>query len=197
MRALVRRRRDELLIGAAALVAVSGGVHLRLYRAQYRDVHADRVLGVDLASSFVLSVAAATLVAILLLSSVVVGRGHRPLALAGVVYAGGAIVAYALSRTVGLLGFEESRWLTEAIVVKPVELLAVLVLGLTLLAPLCERSGAVSEHRSELGAELRMLRHPPGEMGPAHPSREPGSDVDLANSEPVTEHTREFHGRHL
>jgi hypothetical protein len=135
MRALVERRRDELLIGAAALVAVSGGVHLRLYREQYRDVHVDRVLGVDLASSFVLSVLAATLIAILLLSGVALGRGHRPLALAGFVYAAGAIVAYALSRTVGLLGFEETRWLTEAIVVKPVELIAAIVLGLTLLAP--------------------------------------------------------------
>lgn len=134
MRSLATRWRDQLLIAGAALVAVSGGVHLRLYREQYRDVHVDRVLGVDLASSFVLSVLAATLIAILLLASVMLDKGHRVFATAGLCYAVGAIVAYALSRTTGLLGFEESRWMPEAIIVKPIELLAALLLTLTLLA---------------------------------------------------------------
>jgi len=138
MRSIAARWRLELLVAAAALIAVSGGVHLRLYREQYRDVHLDRVLGVDLAFSFVLSVLAATVIAVLLLLSVVLDKGSAPVALAGVAYAAGAVVAYVLSRTVGLLGFDESRWVTEAIVVKPIEVLAGLLLVVTLLG----RSGA-------------------------------------------------------
>lgn len=134
MRSMATRWKVQLVVVAAALVAVSGGVHLRLYREQYRDVHVDRVLGIDLASSFVLSVVAATVIAILLLASVALDRGHRPAAVVGLLYAVGALVAYALSRTVGLLGFEESRWIPEAVVLKPIELVAALLLGLTLLA---------------------------------------------------------------
>lgn len=132
MGALASRWKIHLTLTAAGLVAVSGGVHLRLYREQYRDVHVDRVLGVDLASSFVLSVAAATLVAILLTTSMVLNRGVRPAAVAGILYSAGAIVAYALSRSVGILGFEENRWIPEALFVKPIELAAVILLALAL-----------------------------------------------------------------
>ena len=50
-------------------------------------------------------------------------------ALAGLVFSAGAVVAYALSRTVGLLGFEESRWLTEAYWAQAAQVGAVLLLG--------------------------------------------------------------------
>lgn len=124
-------RKDALRLAAALLFAVSGGIHVRLFRAQYRDIHVDRILGVDFAGSFVLAVVAATIVSILLVVTVIWSRGATVASTVGIIYSAGAIAAYALSRTIGLLGFEERGWIPEAAVAKPVELMAVVLLALT------------------------------------------------------------------
>jgi plastocyanin len=142
------RWRTRLLLLSALLLAISAGVHIRLYREQYRDVHVDSVLGVDLSRSFVLSVIAGTVLSLLLVLTVALHWRGRLVVTGAFAYAVGALVAYGLSRTVGLLGFEEDRWITEAVVVKPVELAAAVLLGAVLLTSRTrvardERSSAV------------------------------------------------------
>jgi hypothetical protein len=127
------RRLDVTQLAGAALLSVSAGLHLRLFLGGYRDVHLSDVLGVDLAGSFALAVVTGALLAVALVASVLYERGRRVVALAGAGYALGAVVAYAMTRTTGLLGFEETRWVPEAIVAKPVELLALSLLALVAL----------------------------------------------------------------
>ena len=127
-------RPGVLLLVSALLIAVSGGVHVRLFREAYRDIHLDRILGVDLAGSFVLAVAAATATSVLLVAAVAFRRAEGAAAVAGIAYAVGSILAYGLSRTIGVLGFEEDRWIPEAVLSKPVELAVVVLLGIALVA---------------------------------------------------------------
>lgn len=128
----------------ALLIAISGGIHLRLYRQAYRDISIYRILGIDLSRSFVLSVAAAALVAVALVASAITGRFATTSVLAGVAYAIGAIGAYALSRTVGLLGFEEDRWIAEAVWAQGVQAATV---ALGVLAIWATRETFASAHR--------------------------------------------------
>jgi len=113
---------------AALLVAVTGGLHALLYREEYRDIHVDEMLGIDVSRSFLLATFAAAALATALVLTVVVGRGGRQVALAGIAFAVGSLAAYALTRTVGFLGFEESRWTTEAILSKLAEVGALVAL---------------------------------------------------------------------
>src|SRR5690348_9522909 len=92
-------RSSWLRLAAAGAIAVSGGIHLRLYRDGYRDIHLDRILGVDLSRSFALAIVAATVLSVALVATVVWQRGIRTVSIAAGVYAAGAVVAYALSRT--------------------------------------------------------------------------------------------------
>ncbi len=126
-------RRDRLLLAGSLLIAVSGGIHARLHREAYRDIHVDRILGIDFAGSFVLAVAAASILSTLLVVAVLVPRLRPAVTLAAIAYGIGSIVAYGLSRTIGVLGFEEERWIPEAAISKPVELAAVIVLAVALL----------------------------------------------------------------
>jgi hypothetical protein len=121
-------RLDAAQLAGAALLAVSAGVHLRLFLGGYRDIHLRDVFGVDLAGTFVAAVITGSVVASLLVASVVYQRAARMCAVAGVAYALGALVAYTLTRTSGFLGFEEDRWVPEALVSKPVELAACILL---------------------------------------------------------------------
>src|SRR4051812_14195054 len=122
-------KRSLVLLTAGLLVAVSGGVHLRLYREGYRDISVDRVLGLDISRSFALNAVAGLVIGLALVAAALgLIRGTIP-AVAGLVFAGGAIVAYTLSRTVGLLGFEESRWITEAYWAEAAQVATVLLLG--------------------------------------------------------------------
>ncbi len=117
----------------ALLVAVSGGVHLRLYLDGYRDIHVESMLGVDLSRSFLLSVITALLVAELLAASAFRERLATPAYLAAALYASGSLVAFTLSRTTGLLGFEEHSWDWQAVLAVTTEGLA-LVLAVAALA---------------------------------------------------------------
>jgi hypothetical protein len=121
--------RSTVLLLAGLLVAASGGIHLRLYREEYREISVDRVLGLDISRAFALNAVAGLLIGVALVAAAVgLLRPTLP-AVAGVVFAGGAIVAYALTRTVGLLGFEESRWITEAYWAEAVQVGAVVLLA--------------------------------------------------------------------
>src|SRR3954452_15705276 len=127
-------RNSWIRLAAAGGVAVSGGIHLRLYRNGYRDIHLDEVLGVDFSRSFALAVVAATVLSVLLVASVIWQRGARAASVGALIYAASALVAYALARTNGLLGFEESKWITEAVIAKAVELAVVVALLVELLS---------------------------------------------------------------
>ena len=122
-------KRSLVLLLAGLAVAVSGGIHLRLYREGYRDISVDRVLGLDISRSFALNALGGLLIGLALVAAALGLLRPTIPAVAGLVYAGGAIGAYVLTRTVGLLGFEESRWITEAYWAEAVQLAAVLLLG--------------------------------------------------------------------
>ena len=121
--------RTTTLALSGLLVAVSGGIHLRLYREGYRDISVDRVLGLDISRSFALNAVLGALIGVALVAAAL-GRVRPTVpALAGLAFSAGAIGAYALSRTVGLLGFEEDRWIPEAWWAQGVQVAAVLLLG--------------------------------------------------------------------
>ena len=126
-------KRSTVLVLSGLLVAASGGIHLRLYREGYRDISVDRVLGLDISRSFALNAVAGAVIGVVLLAAAVgLVRGKVP-ALAGLVFSAGAIVAYVLSRTVGLLGFQEDRWTTEAYWAEGVQAAAAVLLAGVLL----------------------------------------------------------------
>jgi hypothetical protein len=120
--------RTTVLVLSGLLVAVSGGIHLRLYREGYRDISVDRVLGLDISRSFALNALAGAVIGVALLAAAVGLLSGTVPALAGLAFSAGAIVAYVLSRTVGLLGFEEDRWITEAWWAEAVQVAAVVLL---------------------------------------------------------------------
>jgi len=125
----VSGRRSLLLVGAAG-VLVSAYMHCYLYFwGGYRGISIDRVAGIDISRSFALNAIVGLLVAEILVLSLRFDRLAVPGAVLGVVFAAGALGAYALARTSGLLGFTESGWSTEAVISKTAEVIAVLALG--------------------------------------------------------------------
>lgn len=126
--------RSRLILIGAAGVLVSGYMHFYLYFwGGYRDISVDRIAGIDISRSFALNAIAALVIAELLMLSLRFDRWAKPAAVLGLLFALGAIGAYALARTSGLLGFSESGWSTEAVISKSAELVAVLSLGAFLL----------------------------------------------------------------
>jgi hypothetical protein len=116
----------------AFLVAVSGGIHLRLYLDGYRSLHFDRVLGLDLSRSFLANALIAATLSVFVVAYVATDRLAIVGDLAGIAYGAAALAAYAATRTVGLLGFEDNRWTTEAIIAKVAEALTVIVFATAL-----------------------------------------------------------------
>ncbi|MCL9760022.1 hypothetical protein [Frankia sp. AiPa1] len=82
-------------LGIAALLAASGYIHLDLYRTGYRVIP-------KVGTMFLLQESGSFAVAFLLLLS-----GSLMLRLAAAGLAGGALVGFVLSRTVGVFGFAE------------------------------------------------------------------------------------------
>jgi hypothetical protein len=104
------------VIGATALL-VSGWVHFYLYfRGGYRGIAIDSVLGLNISRSFAINAIAAVVIA----EAVILGLRYRalllPAAAIGVGFAVATLVAYVLSRTRGILGFEETATTTEAVI---------------------------------------------------------------------------------
>ncbi len=126
---MMRARTPWLLVGAAG-VFVSAYVHFYLYFwGGYRGISPDRIAGLDISRSFALSAIAGLVIAEFLVVSVRFERLALPASILGIGFALGALGASVLARTTGLLGFEESSWTVEAVVVTVAEVVAVLVLG--------------------------------------------------------------------
>lgn len=87
-----------LRIAISASLAVSGVIHAYLYIHGYRDIPA-------VGPAFLVQGSVFCALAVLIL---VGGPGW--LQLVALIGAGGSLVAFALSRTVGLLGFTETGW---------------------------------------------------------------------------------------
>jgi len=122
------RSRALLVIGAVA-VLVSGWVHFYLYfRGGYRGIAPESVAGLTISRSFALNAIAAVVIAEALVLATRIERLARPAAAAGALFAAATLVAYALSRTSGLLGFEESTTSTEAVIALVAEIVAVVAL---------------------------------------------------------------------
>jgi hypothetical protein len=122
-------RRDLLLVGATG-VFVSAYMHFYLYFwGDYRGISIDRVAGIDVSRSFALNAIVGAVIAELLVLSVRFGRWAPAAAGAGVLFALGALGAYALARTGSLLGFSERGWSVEAVISKAAEVIAVVALG--------------------------------------------------------------------
>ena len=85
-------------IGIAAATAVSGISHAYLYIHGYQHIPA-------IGAAFVLQASVSFAVAVLILIG-----GPEWLVWAAAMLAGGALAAFALSRTVGLVGFSERGW---------------------------------------------------------------------------------------
>jgi hypothetical protein len=85
-------------IGIAAAVAVSGASHAYLYIHGYRHIP-------TISDAFALQASISLAVAVLILLG-----GPGWLRWAAAMVAAGALVAFALSRTVGLFGFSERGW---------------------------------------------------------------------------------------
>jgi hypothetical protein len=129
--------RNRLVLVGAAGVLVSAYMHFYLYFwGGYRGISIDRIAGIDISRSFALNAIAGLVIAELLVLSLRFHRLATPAAVLGVLFALGALVAYTLARTSGLLGFTESGWSTEAVISKIAELVAVVSLGASLLISL-------------------------------------------------------------
>jgi hypothetical protein len=85
-------------VGISASLAVSGVVHAYLYIDGYRDIP-------TVGPAFLLQGSAFCALAVLIL-----GGGPAWLRLAAAAGAAASLVAFALSRTVGLFGFTETGW---------------------------------------------------------------------------------------
>jgi hypothetical protein len=116
------------IVGALAIL-VSGWVHFYLYfRGGYRGIAPDEVLGLTISRSFAINAVAA----VVLGEALVLGLRYRalllPAAALGVGFAIATLVGYFLSRTRGLLGFEETATTTEAVVGLVAEAVAIVAL---------------------------------------------------------------------
>jgi len=136
-------RRPGLVLAGAAAVLVSAYVHYRLYfLGGYRGIAPEQFAGLTISRAFAVNAVVGFVLAWALVVSVRVPRLAGPAALAGVLFAAGTLGAYLLSRTVGLLGFDEHTTTTEGAVAAVAEVLAIGALG-TWLLPLGSRAASV------------------------------------------------------
>lgn len=109
-------------VAAATFVLVGGAIHLDLWRSGYR--------GIDyIGPLFVANVAVSGLLAVALLV-----RPNAKVALAGMVFSVGSLVALVLSRTTGLLGFTERAWTDMAVQATTAEIGAIVAIAFVLVA---------------------------------------------------------------
>jgi hypothetical protein len=112
-----------LRVAISASLAVSGVVHAYLYTNGYRDIPA-------IGPAFLLQGSVFCALAVLILAG-----GPAWLRLAAAAGAAGSLVAFALSRTVGLFGFTETGWEPSpyALLSVVAEVVTVLLVGATLM----------------------------------------------------------------
>jgi hypothetical protein len=116
---------------AAVLLLLGGIVHYDLWENGYRHIPK---IGPLFMANFVGSVALA--VAILL-------SRRASVAFAGIAFAAGSLVALVLSRTVGVFGFTETIWTSQAIKTLASEIGAIVALGCALTMQLRSRPAAI------------------------------------------------------
>jgi hypothetical protein len=123
-------RRPLLLLLGGASVLVSGYVHYYLYfKGGYRDIAPDSFAGFTISRSFAINAIAGFVIAWALVVSLRFPKLAVPAALAGAGFAVATLGAYLLTRTVGLLGFQDDQLTTEAVVAFVAELVALGALG--------------------------------------------------------------------
>jgi hypothetical protein len=108
-------------LAAATFVLAGGYIHFDLWRDGYRAIEYIGPLFVANA------VASAVLVLALLL------RPDVRVAMAGVVFSAGSLVALVLSRTTGLLGFTERGWSDMAVQATTAEIGAIVAIALVVI----------------------------------------------------------------
>ncbi len=123
------KRTDVLLVVGAVAVLVSGWVHFYLYfRGGYRGIAPESVGGLTISRSFAINAIAAVVIA----EGLVLATRIRPLVLpaaaSGALFGVATVGAYFLSRTSGLLGFEETATTSKAVIALVAEAVAVLAL---------------------------------------------------------------------
>jgi hypothetical protein len=102
---------------ASALLLAGGIIHYDLWRGGYRYIPR---IGPLFLANFVGS--------IVLAAAVVISR-RATVAAAGIVFAAGSLAALVLSRTVGVFGFTETVWTTQAVRTLAAEAGAIAALG--------------------------------------------------------------------
>lgn len=118
-----------LLIGGASAL-VSAYVHYYLYfEGGYRDIAPDSFAGLNISRSFAINAIAGFIIAWALVVSVRLSKLAVPAALAGMGFAAATLGAYLVSRTVGLLGFEDNQLNWEGVVAFIAEVTALASLG--------------------------------------------------------------------
>jgi hypothetical protein len=118
-----------LLVGAVA-VLVSGYVHYYLYfKGGYRDIAPDSVAGLTISRAFAINAIAGPVIAWALVVSIRVPKLTLPAAVAGLGFAAATLGAYLITRTVGLLGFDDNQLNWEAVVAFVSEVVALASLG--------------------------------------------------------------------
>lgn len=129
MTPLTARRPYWLLVGAAG-VLVSAYVHFHLYfHGGYRGIAPEQLAGLTISRAFAMNAIVGFLIAWALVVSVRVPRLAAPSALAGFGFVAGTLLAYFLSRTTGLLGFEEDQTTNDAVIAMVAEIVAFVSLG--------------------------------------------------------------------
>ena len=109
-------------VAAATFVLIGGAIHLDMWRSGYRGI---RYIG----PLFVANVAVSALLVLALLI-----RPDVRVAIAGMVFSVGSLIALILSRTTGLLGFTEKAWTDMAVQATTAEIGAVVAIGFVLAA---------------------------------------------------------------
>ena len=112
---------------------VSGYVHYYLYfKGGYRDIAPDSVAGLTISRVFAINAIAGPVIAWALVVSMRVPKLTLPAAVAGLGFAAATLGAYLMTRTVGLLGFDDNQLNWEAVVAFVSEVVALASLGLWL-----------------------------------------------------------------
>lgn len=109
-------------LAAATFILAGGYIHLDLWRGGYRAIE-------YIGPLFVANAVASVLLVVALLL-----RADMRVALAGVVFSVGSLVALVLSRTTGLLGFTERGWSDMAVQATTAELGAIVAIALVMVA---------------------------------------------------------------
>jgi hypothetical protein len=123
-------RQPLLLLLGGVSVLVSAYVHYYLYfEGGYRDIAPDSFAGLNISRSFAINAIAGFVIAWALVVSVRRPKLAVPAALAGTGFAAATLGAYLLSRTVGLLGFEDNQLNWEGVVAFIAEVIALASVG--------------------------------------------------------------------